>query len=128
MSNASNTINDNVVSDNVVSDNVVSDNAPIVKQKADAAILSSFRLLALTGASALKEALSMFGALPPSAREDVAITLLGDRATQALGERLDLYSTHEKALRGLDDNAKISCLNALYTLKAKGFDATLRVR
>ena len=96
--------------------------------KLNVAVLSSFRLLALTGASALKEALSMFGSLQPTQREEVALALLGDRATQALGEKLDLYAAHEESLRGLDDNAKISCLNALYTLKGKGFDTTLRAR
>ena len=96
--------------------------------KLNVAVLSSFRLLALTGASALKEALGMFGSLQPAQREEVALALLGDRATQALGEKLDLYASHEESLRGLDDSAKISCLNALYTLKGKGFDAELRMR
>ena len=89
------------------------------------ATLTNFRNLALTGSNALKAGLVDYKALDAASRTSVVDYLLGDRSTVAMGKKLYLYSQHEQALAGLDDNALVSVLNALSTLDDKGFNVTL---
>ena len=87
--------------------------------------INNFRNLALTGSNALKAAIVEYKTLNEIARAKVVDYLLSDRATATMGKKLTLFSTHEHALEGLDDNATISALNALNTLEDKGFDVEL---
>ena len=87
--------------------------------------LVNFRNLALTGSNALKAGLLDYKALDAASRTSVVDYLLGDRSTAGMGKKLALFSAHEQALAGLDDNALVSTLNALSTLEDKGFNVTL---
>ena len=86
---------------------------------------NNFRNLALTGSAALKAAIVEYKTLDEFSRAKVVDFLLSDRATALMGKKLTLFSTHEHALEGLDDNATISVLNALNSLEDKGFDVEL---
>ena len=82
--------------------------------------------LGKTGASRLNSALQELDKVTrPEDKQNLITVLLSEPSSKDLGVKLDLYVTNHAMLASLDDSAKVSVLGALYTLKGKGFVATL---